>query len=143
MTDDPEAELSHLTGYNLKRASAVVQADLAGVLTGFGLRAVTYSALRIIVRRPGISQSDVADALGIEKSNLVQLIDDLAGRGLLTRAPVPGDRRRHALMPTDAATRLIEDADGAVAAHEQAVFARLGADEQRELNRLLRLVWVG
>lgn len=141
MSEDPDADLSQFIGYNLKRALSVVQADLAQVLGGFGLRAVSYSALLVIVRRPRISQSDLADALRIEKSNLVQLIDELGTRGLVTRAPVPGDRRRHALIPTDAGIALTETATRAVRAHEERVFAALSQAERKDLIGLLRRVW--
>lgn len=141
MTENPDAGLSQFIGYNLKRALSVVQADLAHVLAAFGLRAVSYSALLVIVRTPGISQSDLADALRIEKSNLVQLIDDLAGRGLVTRSPVPGDRRRHALIPAEAGIALAEAATRAVQAHEDKVFGALSLVERATLVHLLRRVW--
>lgn len=141
MAEDPDADLSALIGYNIKRALSVVQSDLAEVLGAHGLRAVSYSALRVVVRHPGISQSDLADALRIEKSNLVQLIDELSANGLLRRTPVPGDRRRHALMPTETGIALAEIASRAVAAHEDRIFSALNDDERSEMIRLLRLVW--
>ena len=141
MTEDPDAGLSQFMGYNMKRALSVVQADLTPVLAEFGLRAVSYSALLVIVRTPGISQSDLADALHIEKSNLVQLIDDLAQRGLVTRSAVPGDRRRHALIPAEAGIALAKVATSAVQAHEDRVFAALSMVERATLVHLLRRVW--
>ena len=141
MTEDPDAGLSQFMGYNMKRALSVVQADLTPVLAEFGLRAVSYSALLVIVRTPGISQSDLADVLHIEKSNLVQLIDDLAQRGLVTRSAVPGDRRRHALIPAEAGIVLAKAATSAVQAHEDRVFAALSMVERATLVALLRRVW--
>jgi DNA-binding MarR family transcriptional regulator len=139
--DKPDAGLGRFIGYNLKRAHSVVQADLAGVLAGFDLRAVSYSALTVIVGQPGISQSELAEALRIERSNLVQLIDELSARGLLTRAPVKGDRRRHALMPTAEGIALAGQATGAVAEHEDRIFAGLTPAERAALIGLLQRVW--
>jgi DNA-binding MarR family transcriptional regulator len=141
VSEDPDAGLSQFIGYNMKRALSVVQADLAHVLAEFGLRAVSYSALVVIVRSPGISQSDLADALRIEKSNLVQLIDELANRGLVTRGPVPGDRRRYALLPAETGVALTAEATRAVEAHEERVFAALDRTERAALIALLRRVW--
>jgi DNA-binding MarR family transcriptional regulator len=141
VNDNLDAGVSQFIGYNMKRALTVVQADLAQVLAEFGLRAVSYSALLVIVRTPGISQSDLADALRIEKSNLVQLIDELANRGLVTREPVPGDRRRHALIPAEAGIALAEAATRAVQAHEDRVFGELSMLERATLVQLLRRVW--
>lgn len=135
--------LSGYLGYNMKRVLSVVQADLAQVLGDFGLRAVSFSALGVVVRQPGISQSGLAEVLAVERSNLVQLVDDLSGRGLVTRAPVAGDRRRHALMPTREGSTLHARAAGAVAAHEAAMFHMLDKAERATLLHLLHKVRAG
>ena len=137
----PEADLdSPLTGfmgYAMKRALSIIQADLARVLSDFGLRAVSFSALAIITHRPGLTQTQLADALQIERSNLVTILDDLAGRGLILRAPVAQDRRRHALMPTELGKSLAAAAQQQVIAHEQALFSGLTSAEMHELHRIL------
>lgn len=135
--------LSDYLGYTMKRVLSVVQADLAQVLGDFGLRAVSFSALGVVVRQPGISQSGLAEVLAVERSNLVQLVDDLSGRGLITRAPVAGDRRRHALMPTREGSALHARAAGAVAAHEAAMFHMLDTGERATLLHLLHKVRAG
>jgi DNA-binding MarR family transcriptional regulator len=142
----PDTELTGYIGYNLKRALSLVQADLAQVLGGLDLRAVSFSALSIVVRNPGINQTQLAEALKIERSNLVQLIDELSARALLARTPVPGDRRRYALMPTKAGKILCARAEAAVAAHEARVFSMLDAGEKQALLAILckiRTDWPG
>lgn len=134
---DLDRHLSGFLGYEMKRALAVLQADLTRVLGALGLRAVSFSALSVIVQTPGLTQSALADALQIERSNLVTLIDELAGRNLIMRAPVAGDRRRHALMPTAEGQNLAREASAAVEAHENRLFAGLTAEERHELQRLL------
>lgn len=138
--DDPKGADGHLAGYigyGMKRALSIVQADLSRVLAQYELRAVSFSALSIIVGEPGLTQTQLADALQIERSNLVTIIDELAGRGLIIRAPVAHDRRRHALMPTATGRKLAEAAQHSVAQHERAVFACLTATERSELHRIL------
>ena len=135
-----DSELTGYIGYNLKRALSLVQADLAQVLGALELRAVSFSALSIVVRNPGINQTQLAEALKIERSNLVQLIDELSGRALLARTPVAGDRRRYALMPTTAGKTLCARAEAAVAAHEVRVFSMLDSGEKATLLALLRKI---
>lgn len=135
-----DTDLAGYIGYNLKRVLSLVQADLAQVLGGLELRAVSFSALAIVVRNPGINQTQLAEALKIERSNLVQLIDELSGRALLARTPVAGDRRRYALMPTTAGKALHAKADAAVVAHEAWVFSMLDAEEKAKLLTLLRKI---
>ncbi len=132
-----DSNLTDYLGYAMKRALSIVQSDLSRVLAGFGLRAVSFSALSIIVARPGLTQTQLADALQIERSNLVTLIDELAGRGLIVRAPVAQDRRRHALMPTASGKKLAAEAQDGVTAHERALFSCLTPAETQELKRLL------
>jgi DNA-binding MarR family transcriptional regulator len=132
-----DSRLTDFIGYGMKRALSIVQADLARVLSDFGLRAVSFSALSIIVAQPGLTQTQLADALQIERSNLVTLIDELSGRSLIIRAPVAQDRRRHALMPTASGKKLALAAREAVEAHERDLFSCLTVQEQDELKRIL------
>lgn len=138
----PVGEIDHhLTGYigyGMKRALSITQADLARVLAGYQLRAVSFSALSIIVAEPGLNQTQLADTLQVERSNLVMIIDELARRGLIIRAPVAHDRRRHALMPTAAGRSLAAAAQRDVTAHERDLFACLTAAERAELQRILK-----
>ncbi len=49
-----------------------------------------------------LSQQQLADSLDFDKSHLVSRIDDLAGRGLVTRTQDPDDRRRNKVTLTAA-----------------------------------------
>lgn len=138
VTSQSDRPLSGFIGYAMKRALSIVQADFAQTLSGYDLRAVSFSALSIIVAEPGLTQTQLADALQIERSNLVTIIDELAGRNLIIRAPVAQDRRRHALMPTTAGKNLAAAAQTAVVDHERRLFACLTEGERAELHRLLR-----
>lgn len=135
---DTDRHLSSFIGYAMKRALSIVQADFAKTLAEYNLRAVSFSALSIIVGEPGLTQTQLADTLQIERSNLVSIIDELTGRNLIIRAPVAQDRRRHALMPTTAGKELARVAQAAAADHERRLFACLTAAERAELHRLLR-----
>ena len=135
---ETDRHLSGFIGYAMKRALSIVQADFARALSDYDLRAVSFSALSIIVGEPGLTQTQLADALQIERSNLVTIIDELSGRGLIVRAPVAQDRRRHALMPTTAGQQLAAKAKASAAAHESSLFACLTEAEKMELQRILR-----
>lgn len=136
--DGIDHKLSDFTGYSLKRATSIVLGDLAEVLKAHDLRAVSFSALLIIVEQPGLTQTQLAETLQIERSNLVTILDALSRRKLMIRAPVAHDRRRHALMPTPAGKALAETVRRDVMAHEDRLFAGLTAAEHAELRRLLR-----
>ena len=105
-------------GYHMKRAFHVLQGDLQRVLRPFGLRMVTYSALATITDNPGLRQGQLADALAIERPNLVVILDELEQAGLITRDKVPTDRRAYALNPTLKGRRLGDKATSAIQANE-------------------------
>ncbi len=135
-----DATLRDLAGYNIRRASNAVQADLVRTLAPFELRMITYSALVLIVDNPGLRQTQLAEALAIERSNLVVVIDDLERRELIGRNPMPTDRRAYALTATLAGTRLCRKATRAVRAHEARILSLLSEEERQVLASTLRRI---
>lgn len=77
-------------GFHLRRASAAVMADLAGQLAEIALRPAEASALMLIAANPGVTQSKVGRALGIQRANMAPMVARLAERGLIAGAPVDG-----------------------------------------------------
>lgn len=65
---------------------------------GYSLR--TYWVLSCLRSRSEMSQQQVCDALGIDRSDMVRIVDDLERRGLVTRTRDTKDRRRHLLSLT-------------------------------------------
>ncbi len=132
--------LHRFAGHHLRRASGQVQSDLARELKEIDLRLITMSVLAVIVDHPGLRQSQLADALSIERPNLVSILDELESRGLVNRNRVPTDRRAYALTPTRDGVALAEKALRVVEAHEARVFAGLSAAERETLVDLLRRI---
>lgn len=135
-----DATLRGFVGYHMKRAMAVLQADLNKALKPFGLRMVTYSALVVIVDNPGLRQAQLADALAIERPNLVVILDDLEERGLITREKVPTDRRAYALMATLKGRRLCEKATRANRADEARLLAGVEPAQREAAIRVMQVI---
>jgi DNA-binding MarR family transcriptional regulator len=132
-----DARLEQFTGYLMKRAFNVVQSDLARVLEPFGLRMLSFSTLMVVIDNPDITQTQLAQALSVERSNIVVVLDTLEEAGLLNRNPVPRNRRAYALRATLAGQRLAEKACKAVAAHEARLFGGLSPAEHAVLREAL------
>lgn len=135
-----DAPLVTLVGYHLKRAFNVFQHDLNDALKPFDLRMVTFSALALIDENSGLSQSQLADKLDIERPNLVTIVDALEERGLIRRERVPGDRRIHALEITDEGRRLFERAQVAVYAHEHRLLEEFDPKQIADLIKILKRI---
>lgn len=134
------SDLEDLVGYNLKRAYLIVQEDFRKALGEDGLSARVFAALTLTVENRNITQSALARMLGIERSGLVAIVDDLEAKGYLKRTAVPGDRRVQALVPTEAGKSAHADMVQTVRAHEDALFATVTADEKTTLLGLLKKI---
>ncbi|WP_375265663.1 MarR family winged helix-turn-helix transcriptional regulator [Planktotalea sp.] len=132
--------LEDLVGYNLKRAYLIVSADFRLALGEEGLAPRVFSALALIVQFPLITQSDLARKLGIERSGLVAIVDDLEARGYVVRQPVPNDRRVQALAPTREGEEAHQQANEAVMAHEAQLLCDLTPQETETLVGLLKKI---
>ena len=96
-----------------------------------------FGVLTVINNNPGLSQTQLGNALGIDRSTVVAVIDRLEARGLVTRAVSPSDRRSHALRLSDEGARLLPRLEDLVRSHERHIARDLSADEKQRLIQLL------
>jgi|SRR6185312_13181161 len=128
-------------GFLLSRASGLVVRATNEALAGIGLRVRSYSVLVLACdHADGISQRDLAAALGLDPSQVVALVDDLAGRGLVRRAPSPADRRTKLVVATAPGRELRERAAGLAADAGRRRLGRLSGAERATLRDLLARV---
>lgn len=134
------SDLEEFVGYNLKRAYVIVQEDFRAAVGKDGLGPRVFSALSLVVQFPNITQSKLARKLGIERSGLVAIIDELEKRAFLSRTTVPGDRRVQALVPTDEGIKAYRASQNVLRDHENALLSNMTAEEKQTLIRLLRKI---
>ncbi len=139
-SDNGATDLEDLIGYNLKRAYIIVQSGFRDAQGEGGFSPRVFTALALTVKFPNITQSALARKMGIERSGLVAIVDELESKALLARARVPGDRRVQALVPTEAGQQAYDAAMASVRAHEQDVFSNMSESEKKMLLDLLRKV---
>ena len=130
-------DLDSLVGYNLKRAYVVINADYRAALGEDGLAPREFSALALIVQAPGITQSTLARHLGVERSGLVKIVDELEARAFVERQAVKGDRRVQALIATESGSGFYAKTLETVKAHEAKMLSSLSSDEVDTLKDLL------
>ncbi|MDO5657762.1 MAG: MarR family transcriptional regulator [Paracoccus sp. (in: a-proteobacteria)] len=135
-----DTRVRNLIGYNLKRSYMLVRSSAEAALAPHELRVVSMTALSLIVDNPGISPSQIADALQMERPNIVVIIDELEARDLVDRARSTTDRRRYALTATLKGRRLRDRATADAAAAEDRAISALTAEEKELLLALLKKV---
>jgi DNA-binding MarR family transcriptional regulator len=132
--------LTELVGYRLRRAQAAVFDHFLSNVGEDGVTPGRFGVLVLIEANPGLSQSALAEALGIERSTMVTVIDRLEQRGWVERTPSKTDRRSYALALTAAGAELLARATPLVRRHERQFNAELSEEEKAALIELLERV---
>jgi DNA-binding MarR family transcriptional regulator len=131
-------QLSDRLGYLFKHATEGMRALNNEALAPFEVDGRTLAIL-LVVAGAQSSQLEVARRLGIDRTSMVALLDDLEGRGLVERRQDAHDRRRNSVLLTDKGRRVLDGGTAATIAAEDRFLARLTVEERDELRRLLRL----
>ena len=125
--------LDKSVGYCLRRAQLSTYDMFSETMGQFDVRPSQFAVLVLIRSNPGLTQSSICSALGIQKTNFVALLDKLEDRGLTVRRKVGGDRRSSALHLTPAGETFVATMEAAHDAMEKKLSKRLGAAGTREL----------
>lgn len=129
--------LPDLIGYVLRRAQLVVFQDFFSAFAPFDIRPAQFAVLTVIERNPGLTQSQVAAALGIKRTNFVGMLNALETRGLAERRQTARDRRSYALYLTSEGAALMRKLKPVLKAHESRMIAKAGAQGREALLALL------
>src|SRR4051812_23726104 len=105
--------LTCYTGYLLRRAH-VRAADCVKESLPASNRLRDILILSMLEERAPISQQQLAELTGVNRTIVVKLIDDLEDRGLVDRSRNPADRRSYALQPTAAGRKALAGLQPAV-----------------------------
>ncbi|WP_156893295.1 MarR family winged helix-turn-helix transcriptional regulator [Actinokineospora enzanensis] len=97
-----------------------------------------FQVLTTAIEGEQCSQQTLAHRLGIDKTVMTYLIDDLERSGLVERKPDPADRRARLLFATDAGRARHAETAEELRQAEEWVLSPLSAAERDTLRDLLR-----
>jgi DNA-binding MarR family transcriptional regulator len=106
-------------------------------LAGSGVALREFYVLVCIGEYGPLSQQRVADRLGLDRSDLVKVLDRLETAGWVLRERDTEDRRRHLLTLTEAGRATVERVEEVSSAVTGELLGRLSPEEQATLHRLL------
>ena len=95
----------------------------------------------LIAANPLATQAEIAQALNIQRPNMVGLIGGLEARGLVARSVYEHDRRNHILELTPRGVALLEEAKRAVLALDRRATACWTDRERDQVVALLARLW--
>ena len=133
--EPPVTEFAGQLFFRLWRAAHVRAADVLGSV---GLTPALFGLLNVIGAREGAIQQELGSAMGIDRSTMVSLVDQLESAGLAKRRPSATDRRAREVAITPKGRKLLQRARTMISETEEEVLAGLTAGERAELVTLLR-----
>jgi DNA-binding MarR family transcriptional regulator len=137
MASTASTPASHQSLALLNHLSRVARREADAVFELGGLRPRHVIALTLLRDHGAVSQQGLAEALRLDPSNLVGLLNELEQRGLVTRTRDPSDRRRHVVELAPQGHAALQQAEQRLACVEDRVFGALSAQERDTLHVLL------
>lgn len=136
----PGPEVSERLGRLLKRASQRLATLSEEALSPFGIDDRRLAVLLLIGSNEPMSQQQAAERLGIDRTTMVAVLDDLEAKGMVTRLPHVEDRRRNVVELTDGGRSTLTQATVAWDAAEQTFLDQLDRHSARQFRDHLRQV---
>ena len=137
---EPLPELAGRLGYLLKHAQLRLAELTASAMAPFGITGRQLAVLIAVDSQAPLSQQEVAGRLGVDRTTMVLLIDELESKQLVQRRRDPDDRRKNVVMLTDAGRTTLREASSASAEAERLFLGQLSEDEASRLRQALRAV---
>lgn len=128
----PEDE--NYIGYTITDVARLMRTVFERRVRALGLTRAQWLVIARVHRRPGLSQSEIADLLEIEKASAGRLIDRMQAKGWLERRDDRSDRRVNRLHLTDKAEQIHSAIWPLAEATVDDALGDLSADERRRLG---------
>lgn len=96
-----------------------------------------YSLLAALAEFGPASQAELGRRCGIDRSDMVAVVTELADKGLVERNPDPADRRRNTVTITPAGARHLHTLDRLLAGIQADLLAPLSPTEREQFTALL------
>ena len=136
-------ELLASTVFLLAKLGFAIKARAIEEFERAGFNLYQYSVLAILSEKARETQATIADALQLDRSQLVGILDALEERELVERRRDPTDRRRHTVSLTPEGKRQLVRLRSIVKRIEDGFLAPLDKDARAALHDALLVVACG
>jgi DNA-binding MarR family transcriptional regulator len=124
-------------GYLLKHAQLRFSELSAEATEPFGINGRQLAVLAVVGDRVPQSQQEIARRLGVDRTTMVAMIDELEEKRLVDRSPAVDDRRKKVVVLTAAGSATLAQAGRAAAEAERRFLAGLSEADAANFRRLL------
>lgn len=108
------------------------------ILAEHGISMWAYSVLTALCERPYRGQNALAEAIGADKTRIIDVLDDLQEQGYISREPDPADRRARLLAATPSGRKVRDQVRRAIRREEQRLLADVPTRDRDAFLRALR-----
>ena len=130
--------LAYWVGFNLRMAQEAAFQAFSRRSQEIGESPGRFATLTIIARNPGISQTELSQANGRDKSSLTPVVEDLVRRGLLVRKRMREDRRTYRLNVTPAGKKTLTNLTRCARRHERVMDGIIGQRDRKRFIQILK-----
>jgi DNA-binding MarR family transcriptional regulator len=131
------AELLDKSGFLMVRLGMAFKTRAIQELEAAGFSQYHYSVLALLGEQARSAQATIADAIAVDPSQLVGILDGLEKRGLVARQRDVTDRRRHVVSLTDEGRRQLVHVRATIERLEDELLTPLDAESRKTLHALL------
>ncbi|RJL35480.1 MarR family winged helix-turn-helix transcriptional regulator [Bailinhaonella thermotolerans] len=135
-----EERIQGHTGYLLAKLGSAAAARFERALEPLGLRPRHVMVLQEI-RAAALSQQDLCAIIGMDRTTMVAVLDELERRGYAQRERSAADRRKHVVAPTPEGEAAFREAAGLMRAAEREFLAPLDEAQRDQLHHLVSLLY--
>ncbi|MBI1205587.1 MAG: MarR family transcriptional regulator [Rhodopseudomonas sp.] len=135
--------LATWVGFNLRMAQESAFQAFSRLSAEVGESPGRFATLTLIARNPGISQTELSQAAGRDKSSLTPAIEDLVRRGLVERNRLDSDRRAYCLTITRDGKKTLAQLTRCARRHERALDGVIGARDRKRFIEILKKIAAG
>ena len=116
------------------RAKGAVSAGLEGI----GLSKYHYAVLAALEEDAPASQAELSRRTGIDRSDIVAVVNELETRQAIERMTDPADRRRNLITMTAAGVELLGELQRIIDVAQEELLVHLEGEERAQLVHLLQ-----
>ncbi len=127
-------------GFNLRLAQESAFQAFSRRSQEIGEHPGRFATLMLIHRNPGISQTELSQASGRDKSSITPVIEDLVRRGLVERRRMEQDRRAYRLTLTPHGKKVLASLVRCARGHERALEGIVGVRDRKRFLDLCKKI---
>jgi DNA-binding MarR family transcriptional regulator len=132
--------LAGWVGFNLRVAQEAAFQSFSRRSLEIGQNPGRFATLTLIDRNPGISQTELSQAAGRDKSSLTPVLDNLVRRGLVERKRMDRDRRTYRLTLTPAGRKVLASMMRCARGHERLLDEVIGVRDRARFIEICKKI---